>query len=155
MKGRIIISLLLVGAVSATILPLAAAYTLEIFGNANLDDAVNESDISYAHDIIAGRVASTELADANRDGSVDEEDITQIEEIINESEESLSLKAFAIYDQSKIVTIPMPVEKIVILNLACAEAIRCLKAEDKVIGIGTSMTEGANKDFFPELSDTA
>lgn len=153
MKGQIIISLLLVGAVSATILPLAAAYTLEIFGNANLDDAVNESDIACARDIIAGRVASTELADANRDGSVDEEDITQVEEIINESEESLSLKAFTIYDQSKIVAIPMPVEKIVILNLACAEAIRCLKAEDKVIGIGTSMTEGANKDFFPELSD--
>ena len=110
MKEQIIISLLLVGAVSATVLPLAAAYTLEIFGNANLDDAVNESDIAYAQDIIAGRVASTELADANRDGSVDEEDITQIEEIINESEESLSLKAFTIYDQSKIVAIPMPVE---------------------------------------------
>jgi iron complex transport system substrate-binding protein len=152
-KIQIITSMLLVVAVSAIVLPLATAYTLEIFGNANLDDAINESDITYVRDIIAGKVASTEQADANQDGSVDEEDITQIEEIINESEESLSLKAFTIYDQSKIATVPMPVERIVILNLASAEAVRCLNAEDKAVGVGTSMTEGANKDFFPELSD--
>lgn len=152
MKRQTIMPLVLICTLSAISAASAVGYTLEIFGNANLDDAINESDIAYARDVIAGKSASTELADANRDGIVDDEDIEQIEKIIESTEDNLTLKAFTIYDESKIVTIPMPVEKVIILNLACAEAIRCIKAEDKVIGIGSSTVEGSNKDFFQGLS---
>jgi iron complex transport system substrate-binding protein len=153
MNRRISMLFMLICIISAAPLASAATYTLEIFGNANLDDAINESDIAYVKDVIAGKSTATELSDADRNGQVDEEDIRQIEQIINGTADHLTLKAFTIYDKSKIVMVPMPVDEIVILNLACSEAIRCVNAEDKVIGIGTSMVEGSNKDLFPELSD--
>ncbi len=130
----------------------ATNYTLPIFGNANLDDSINESDITYIKEIMIGKSAPTELADANLDGNINEEDIRQIESIIKGDEDHLTLKTFTIYENAKIVTVPMPVLKIVILNLASAEAIRCIKAEDMVIGIGTSLVEGKNKEFFQEFS---
>ena len=58
---------------------LAFSYTLNIFGNANMDDAINESDIAYLEDVIAGRSPATELSDANLDGIVDGKDIEQVE----------------------------------------------------------------------------
>ncbi|VVB72143.1 Cobalamin-binding protein [uncultured archaeon] len=153
MNRKAIMIIILIWAASAMLLASASGYCLEIFGNANQDDTIDESDIAYARDVIAGKSPATELADANRDGIVDIEDIKQIQKIINSTEDHLTLKTFTIYDKAKIVTVPMPVEKIAILNLACAEAIRCVKATDTVIGIGTSMVEGSNKDFFPELGN--
>jgi len=144
--------MLLMCLLSAASTSLASDYTLPIFGNANMDDAVNESDIAYVKDAMAGKSISTELSDVNRDGKIDEEDIKQIERIIDGTEDHLTVKAFTIYDKARVVTAPMPADKIIILNLAGAEAIRCVKAEDKVIGIGDSLAEGSSKDFFPELS---
>lgn len=152
MIRKTIMQLILICALSVLPTVSATGYTFQIFGNANLDDTIDESDIAYVRDVIAGKSTSTELSDTNRDGIVDDDDIVLIEKIINSTEDHLDLKAFTIYDKAKIVTVPMPVEKIIILNLACAEAIRCIKAEDKVIAIGSSTVEGSNKDFFSDLS---
>src|SRR5690606_34241449 len=65
----------------------------------------------------------------------------------------LTLKAYTIYEEAMNVTIPMPVESIVVLNLASAESVRGIKAQDKVIGVGSSLVEGSNRDFFPEMTD--
>ena len=132
---------------------LAFSYTLNIFGNANMDDAINESDIAYLEDVIAGRSPATELSDANLDGIVDGKDIEQVERLIDETGEQLTLKAYTIYEELMNVTIPMPVESIVVLNLACAESVRGIKAQDKIVGVGSSLVEGANRDFFPEMID--
>lgn len=131
----------------------AAEYTLGIFGNANMDSTIDEQDVSYVKGIISGTNPATELADATYDGSIDEEDIEQIERMINGSEDYIFLKTFTIYDKAKVVRVPLPVSKIAILNLASAEAIRCVDAEEMVIGVGTSVVEGNNKEFFGELSN--
>ena len=132
---------------------LAFSYTLNIFGNANMDDAINESDIAYLEDVIAGRSPATELSDANLDGIVDGKDIEQVERLIDGTGEQLTLKAYTIYEELMNITIPMPVESIVVLNLACAESVRGIKAQDMVVGVGSSLVEGANRDFFPEMID--
>ncbi len=132
---------------------LAFSYTLNIFGNANMDDAINESDIAYLEDVMAGRSPATELSDANLDGIVDGKDIEQVERLIDGTEEQLALKAYTIYEELMNVTIPMPVERIVVLNLACAESVRGIKARDMVVGVGSSLVEGSNRDFFPEMID--
>ena len=62
---------------------LASDYTLGIYGNANMDDIINEEDKAYTEDIIKGTNEETKLADANYDGLIDEDDISQIENIIN------------------------------------------------------------------------
>jgi iron complex transport system substrate-binding protein len=132
---------------------LAFSYTLNIFGNANMDDAINESDIAYLEDVMAGRSPATELSDANLDDVVDGKDIEQVEKLIDGTGEQLTLKAYTIYEELMNVTIPMPVERIVVLNLACAESVRGIKARDMVVGVGSSLVEGSNRDFFPEMID--
>jgi len=132
---------------------LAFSYTLNIFGNANMDDAINESDIAYLEDVIAGRSPATELSDANLDGIVDGKDIEQVERLIDGTGEQLTLKAYTIYEELMNITIPMPVESIAVLNLACAESVRGINAQDMVVGVGSSLVEGSNRDFFPEMID--
>ena len=79
----------------------ASDYTLDIFGNANMDDTIDEEDIAYVEGIIKGENAATNLSDANYDGEVDEKDIAQIEEIIKGEEKNLTL----IDSADKIVTV--------------------------------------------------
>jgi len=53
-------------------------FTLEIFGNANLDDRIDEKDIIYVQDIINGENDPSDLADANQDNKIDQMDISQM-----------------------------------------------------------------------------
>ncbi|MDH7597228.1 MAG: ABC transporter substrate-binding protein [Methanothrix sp.] len=153
MRGLVFALVLVQCIMSAAVVVDAAEYTLGIFGNANMDSTIDEQDVSYVKGIIDGTNPITELADANQDGMIDEGDVEQIQRITNGTESYIILKTFTIYDKAKIVRVPMPISKIVILNLASAEAIRCLNAGDMVIGVGTSVVEGANKEFFSDLSD--
>ncbi len=57
--------------------------TLNVFGNANMDDRLDEEDISYLQGIINGRNKPTNLDDANNDGLVDSKDIDQIKKVIS------------------------------------------------------------------------
>ena len=52
-----------------TILPSAAYdFTLGVFGNANMDDTIDEGDIASVREIIAGTKDVTEFADADNNG---------------------------------------------------------------------------------------
>lgn len=61
-------SIAMLAAISAV---LASDYTLEIFGNANMDDKIDEADATYIADVIASSISPTPLSDANGDGKVD------------------------------------------------------------------------------------
>ena len=58
-------------------------FTLDIFGNANLDDTIDEMDVAYVEGVIKGTNTATNLSDANFDGKVDLQDVNQIEKIIS------------------------------------------------------------------------
>jgi iron complex transport system substrate-binding protein len=132
---------------------VADDYTLSIFGNANMDDNIDEEDIVYVKGIINGTNEETELADANYDDEIDEEDIDQIELIISGEEKELTILDSA----DRIVTIPKPVEKIVVLWKNAPEEIRALGAIDRIVGIDmdTAGETGymGGPLFFPELVD--
>jgi iron complex transport system substrate-binding protein len=49
----------------------ASDFTLQIFGNANMDDTIDELDIEYVRGIIDGANEPTQFADANYDGVID------------------------------------------------------------------------------------
>ncbi len=107
-----------------------ADYTLGIFGNANMDDTIDEQDIEYVQGIIDGTNDETELADANYDGQIDEEDIAQIEQIIAGEETELTI----IDSVDRIVTVKVPVENL--MSLICEnEVIRILGAQNKVVAV--------------------
>ena len=113
----------------AVIPVIASDYTLDIFGNANMDAVVDEVDIEYVWGIIGGTNEVTELADANYDGEIDEEDITQIELIIAGEETELTLIDMA----DRIVTISMPIEGVVVTHREQYEQLRAIKVPKDVI----------------------
>ncbi|MHC1630865.1 MAG: ABC transporter substrate-binding protein [Methanotrichaceae archaeon] len=124
----------------------ASDYTLNIFGNANMDDTIDEDDITYVEGIIKGTNEETELADANYDGEVDEDDITQIKLIISGEEKELTI----IDSIDRIVTVRVPVERIIPLHMRHAAAVCVLGAEDKIVGVDNTVVE--HERLFPELS---
>ena len=125
----------------------ASDYTLEIFGNANMDGTIDEKDIAYVEGIIKGANAATNLSDANYDGIIDPLDVEQVEKIISGEETKLVLLDSA----SKIVTIKMPVEKIIPLNRHAAEALKTIKASDRIVGVSDAAIR--EKSYFPEFQD--
>lgn len=125
----------------------ASDYTLEIFGNANMDETIDEMDITYVEGIIKGTNAATNLSDANYDGKIDEKDITQIGQIISGEEKALTL----IDSADKIVTVKKPLGELVVLLGPILEPMRSIKVdEDKIVGVGTYMKE--DNVFYPEFN---
>ncbi len=139
--------------ISPNITPVIAAdFTLGIFGNANMDDEIDEKDVEYLQGIINGANEATRLADADGDGQIDEDDIAQIEAIISGDERSLTIETFTIYEGAKVVTVPKPVERIVVLAISGGEATKCVNSADKVVGVGSGFSEDKNLAIFPHLS---
>ena len=145
--NRMVCILVLMSCMSLAVMPAAASdYTLDIFGNANMDDTIDEDDIAYVEGIIKGTIERTKLADANHDGDVNEDDITQIELIISGEEKALTI----IDSADRIVTVKMPVERIIPLHMRHAGAVCVLGAEDEIVGVDTTVVDRVR--LFPELS---
>jgi iron complex transport system substrate-binding protein len=136
--------LLLSAALLVAMPGLASDYTLEIFGNANMDDRIDESDIAYLEDVINGNRVSTDLCDANYDGEINQEDIGQIKKIMaNEESELVFIDSI-----DRVVTVMMPVERVALLNKYCAEAIQIFGVQDRVVGVET---EAREYTYLPEV----
>jgi len=130
----------------------ASDYTLGIFGNANMDDRIDEKDIDYLKGVFSGTNPATNLSDANYDGKIDAHDIDQIKYIISGDERNLTLETFTIYEEAKVVTVPKPVKRIVVLPICNGEAMMCVNSADKVVGVGSGFSEDKNRAIFPLLS---
>jgi iron complex transport system substrate-binding protein len=123
----------------------ASDYTLDIFGNANMDDTIDEKDVAYVEDVIKGTSSATNLSDANYDGKIDALDVDQIELIINGEDKELTF----IDSADRIVTVRKPIERLVVLGSYDPEALRILDATERIVGIGTGISE--MKEFYPEI----
>jgi len=110
-----------------------------------MDDTIDEKDIVYIEGIIKGTNAATNLSDANYDGKIDDQDLTQVEKIISGEESKLVLLDSA----GNVVKIKTPVKRIIAVNRNAAEALRTIKASDKIVGI--SDTALNDKSYFPEF----
>ncbi len=141
MKSTILISVILLALIPVS---NASGWTLGIFGNANLDDTIDEADVSYVEGILAGKNNSTDFADANHDGLVDEKDIEQIRSIIKGEEKELTLVDTA----DRAVTIKKPLKTLVGSNIAVMKSLG-LDIKDMVIGRYNQV----DVEAFPELSD--
>lgn len=123
----------------------ASDYTIEIFGNADMDDTIDEKDIAYVEGIIKGTNAPTNFSDANYDGVIDAQDVEQIERIISGDQARLVLLDSA----GKVVKIKTPVERIIPVNRNAAEALRSIKTTDRIVAVSdTALTD---RSYFPEF----
>lgn len=124
---------------------LAATDTLDIFGNANMDDVIDEDDVEYVQGIIDEINEATELADANYDGEINQEDITQIEAIIDGEAAKITL----IDSVGRIMTVNVPVERVIPLHMRHASAICALGGKEMIVGVDDTVIE--RELLFPYL----
>jgi len=131
-------------------------FALEIFGNANMDDTIDEKDIKYLESIINGSSHTTEFADVNLDGEINQNDKELMEKIIEDDEEEITI----IDDLGKTVTIRRPIERIILLqhNMCLYETLRALNVENKVIGctdyfVNLSSNWDSSYVYFPKLAE--
>ena len=137
--------------------PAAADFTLDVFGNANMDDTINAGDISYLQGIINGTNKETELADANFDGKIDQQDAVQIEEIIRGVAKNLTIIQYIKPSSATVVTrtpvkVPLPVNTIASLSGTYGPEMLCVLGDaDKIIAVTDSArTRGEIRDLIKD-----
>ena len=121
------------------------SHPLGIYGNANEDDTIDMRDTTYIKLAIFDKKPKTDLADANHDEKVSMLDVGQTKLIILGKEKQLTL----IDDLGRVVTVPMPVERIIALYNG--DAIRALGAKDRIVGIDSWMAKKTVE--YPEISE--
>lgn len=157
MKSGLKIGLMALLILTATYVALGAAspgqnnesFSLNIFGNANMDNTIDERDVNYLEEVIGKKKAATNLSDANLDGSIDDKDVELVKEIIRGDEKEISV----IDESGKTVTIKEPLNRIVVCHAMFAEVMKSLGADDKIVGIPTYMENYTT--FYPDLSTLA
>ncbi|MEM2098597.1 MAG: ABC transporter substrate-binding protein [Candidatus Bathyarchaeia archaeon] len=121
--------------------------TLEVYGNANMDDAVDQNDITYTLNIINGIAATTRFADANNDGKIDQADVDQINHIIAGTARYILL----LDGNGQLINVSLPKNRIVVEYIQNAELIRILGLESKVVGVDYCVNM-LKSLYFPEYA---
>ena len=107
-----------------------------IYGNANEDDVLDMRDVTYIKLVIFGKKPATTLADANYDGKISMLDIGQTKLIILGKEKRLTL-----VDQAgRTVTVPRPIERIVVTGRDDIRTLVQLGVADKIVGACAAST---------------
>ena len=86
---------------------------LWVFGNANEDDRMDSSDVTYLQGVISGKNKTTVLCDANADGKVDSADVDYLRSIIDAGKDT-KLDVYYIDDYTTIQKVSWPVRTIAI-----------------------------------------
>ncbi len=111
--------------------------TLKVFGNANMDQIIDEKDVAYVEDIISGKSQETEFADANNDGKVDAQDIDQIQALIDDNAKSITVKDAG----NRVVTVKLPVNRFISADYRTTEPMIAIGAGDKICAVDTTFHE--------------
>jgi iron complex transport system substrate-binding protein len=123
--------------------------TLEIYGNANMDDKIDQDDITYLQRIINGTASSTLFADANHDGRIDTLDIDYIQAIINGN----APKLYLLDGNEQDISVSLPANRIIVEYNQNTELVRILEVEHLVVGIDSGVDPVKNM-FFPNNADS-
>jgi iron complex transport system substrate-binding protein len=118
---------------------------LEVYGNANMDAAVDEEDLTYLTSIISGSSSATQFADANNDGKVDAADKDQVVALINGTASYIVL----LDGNGKLITVSLPANRIVVEYIQNAEMMRVLDLEDEVVGVDFCV-DVLREYYFPD-----
>lgn len=121
-------------------------FTLEIFGNANMDEDVDEGDLIYLKGVLEGKNQATNLSDANYDGTIDEKDIDQIKKIISGESKQITIKD----GENRIVTIEQPVKRSIALITGYTGFLYELDAGDTIVGAPQSGNYPTQR-YYPQV----
>jgi iron complex transport system substrate-binding protein len=125
----------------------ASGYTLNIFGNANMDDQVDDADRDLLEEIAAGSKEPTKLADANQDGKIDSADIDLVDRLLKYEPANITI----IDSANRTVSLEIPVESFAGLHTSPCREFMMLGIEDRVVGVTNYVFDDPN--LYPRLID--
>ena len=126
---------------------LASGYTLNIFGNANMDDLIDDADRDLLEEIAAGSKEPTKLADANQDGKIDSLDIDLVDRILKYEPANITI----IDSANRTVSLEIPIESFAGLHTSPCREFMMLGIEDRVVGVTNYVFD--DPDLYPRLLD--
>lgn len=129
-------------------MPKTPRFALEVYGNANMDEVVDENDVEFIKQIIEGKVNRTEFADANRDGWIDQEDVDQVNAILKGTASYI----WIVDGNGDPVKVKLPVNRIGAEYLSNVELMRILGVEDKVVAVDFAPYQ-LRHFYFPNRTD--
>lgn len=115
---------------------------LQVFGNANGDWKLDDDDVIFLKEIIAGEREETYYADANQDGVVDQSDVLQVENVIDRTADYLWL----VDGDGHVKKISLNIERIGAEYYSNTELMCILQLQDKVVAIDNAPYQ--TKDFY-------
>lgn len=118
---------------------------LQVFGNANEDDIIDQKDIDLIQDVIDGKETKGNLTDANIDGVIDQKDIDQVEAIIEHKHTILYYVDIDGMNSSA----HYPVSSMIAIYNVYVEMVRALDATEMIVGVDDSISD--YETYFPEL----
>jgi len=136
----------------------ADAYTLGVYGNANQDDTINITDVTFIEQILLNIADATDLADANFDTKTNMLDVTQTELIMVGKEETLTVNMYTTeVSAGPVTTVPVTMKMPVTRIVSCsANHIATMRAMDvnksTIVGVRKDVHDAS--DYFPEFLST-
>ena len=123
-------------------------YVLGVYGNANEDDTIDMGDVVYTKLAIFGKKPKTELCDAKYDERINVLDVIQTKLIILGKEKELTF----VDTSDRVVTVKKPIERLISANWGSTEALRSIKATDKLVAVDYYAAKGGMGGvYFPEF----
>ncbi|MFP4545539.1 MAG: ABC transporter substrate-binding protein [Methanomassiliicoccales archaeon] len=122
--------------------------SLEVYGNADMDEDIDEDDAQFIQDIIDGEENATEFADADRDGDIDGDDVDQVNAIVAGTATFIHL----LDGNGDAIEVDLPIDDLGVEYLSNVELVRALGVEDKVAAVDAAPYM-LRWFYFPELGD--
>jgi iron complex transport system substrate-binding protein len=126
---------------------VASEFTLNIYGNANMDGAIDDSDKDLLKEIIVGTKEKTALSDANLDGKIDSSDIDLVDKIIKYEPANITI----IDSANRTISLDIPVKSFAGLHTSPCREFMMLGIEDRVAGVTNYVFD--DPDLYPRLLD--
>jgi len=114
---------------------------LWVYGNANEDDVIDNSDVKYLEEMIAGNRAKTQLADANADGQITQDDIDQVKALIAATS-TTKLRVYYLDNYFKVAKVDWPVKTIATGFSSGYYASEVAGVCDKIVMVDQMMYDG-------------
>ncbi|MDQ1313505.1 MAG: Corrinoid transporter substrate-binding protein [Euryarchaeota archaeon] len=148
--GLIILLILAASSIAMAALPgdeKKDSFTLQIFGNANMDGQIDDADKDLLKEIIAGSKEPTNLSDANLDGKIDSSDLDLVDRLLKHEPANITI----IDSANRIVSLEVPVEGFAGLHTSPCREFMMLGIEDRVVGVTNYVFD--DPDLYPRLLD--
>ncbi len=120
---------------------------LLIYGNADGDSDIDEDDVAYIENIIAGNKTKTDMADANCDGKIDQADIDLVRKLIDK--EPCTAYYYDMLNKRS-ESFSYPIKTVYPVGIDSMLATKILGLDDRVVAVSSTTSDAV---LFKDIYD--